>query len=127
MELPRPQRDEFPVYYFFYGTLVNTTTLQCLLGHLDGPDTQYELHPASITGGILRTWGSGKYKALTDGPSTAVVRGAAFLVASEEHENALRSCETGVYEVVRCRIVLDSQEGGFVDGCTFRYVGTLDE
>ena len=101
----RPAQNEYPVHYFFYGTLADAGTLQRLLGHLDGHDFQYELTSAYVEGGALRSWGR-RYKALVDGPPTSRVDGAAFLVVSKEHEDALRLYETKAYEVVRCRTVL---------------------
>lgn len=125
---PRPANDEFPVWYFFYGTLASPETLQRLLGHIDDGDEareDYELYPARVSGARLGTWG-GKYNALVDGPEEAEVPGMAFEVRTQEHEEVLRSYETCAYEVVRCSIVLEGGVGGAVMGCTFRFVGRLD-
>lgn len=113
-----PAQKEFPVWYFFYGTLMDPQTLQkCIC--LPHPPI---LTRASITGGVLRTW-SRKYKALVDGPATAQVDGYAYRVLSLENEECLRFRETEAYEVVRCRIALDSGEGAREDvqGLTFRF------
>ncbi|KAK3639091.1 hypothetical protein LTR56_012640 [Elasticomyces elasticus] len=118
-----PRQDQYPVYYFFYGTLADTEVLR---RHLDGdvPEGYYTLLPASITGGRVEMWG--QYRALVDGSNQdSVVHGSAFLVQSAEHEERLRSYETLMYEVVRCRITIAataSEEERVVMGCTFRFV-----
>ncbi|KAI4148223.1 MAG: hypothetical protein L6R39_002850 [Caloplaca ligustica] len=108
-----PAQMEYPVWYFFYGTLMDHGTVQkCLsLPHPPG------LIPASIMGGVLRTWGH-KYKALVDGPADARVDGFAYRVESSEQEGCLRHRETEAYEVVRCRISMSSDE---IQGLTFRF------
>ncbi|KAL8713431.1 MAG: hypothetical protein Q9225_006785 [Loekoesia sp. 1 TL-2023] len=114
-----PAQTEYPVWYFFYGTLMDPQTLQKCLGIPNFP----VLTPASIKGGILRTWG-GKYKALVDGPADAQVDGYAYRVESFDQEEYLRFRETEAYEVVRCRIALDSGKGAQekVQGLTFRFM-----
>lgn len=121
---PSPAQAQYPVWYFFYGTLCNTEILNAIFRYLDG-DTSYEMVPARIRGGKMGTWGAGKYKALTDDldDPDAVTEGYAFLVESKEHEDALCYYETGSYEVARCKIEMAS---GIVEGCTFRFVGGLD-
>ncbi|KAF2483289.1 hypothetical protein BDY17DRAFT_310330 [Neohortaea acidophila] len=120
---PRPAQAEYPVWYFFYGTLASQQTLHSLLQHLDGDDydlANYELRPARVAGAKLTIWGN-KYKALVDGNEEDVVEGWAFLVKSELHEEALRSYETSAYEVVRCRIICGAGcDGEVLLGCTFR-------
>ncbi|KAK6434374.1 hypothetical protein LTR95_009444 [Oleoguttula sp. CCFEE 5521] len=120
--LPSPQQDQYPVWYFFYGTLADTDVLRSLLG--DGPDDFYKLHPARATGGRVEMWAD-KYRALVDSDDrAAVVHGSAFLVQSAQHEEALRVYETNKYEVVRSRIAITEDDGGerTVLGCTFRFV-----
>lgn len=124
-ETPKPMQNQYPVYYFFYGTLADSSTLHRLLGHLDGEDGHYPLQPAKIHGGTLRLSVGGTYKALIDGPSESELDGSAFLVASKDHEDALCFYETKLYEVVRCRIMLEGSSA-VVEGCTFRFVGQLD-
>lgn len=115
-EILAPGQDEYPVWYFFYGTLADPAVLQRLLGE------EPTYRPATIRGGILTTWG-GKYKALVDAPAGDgnVIEGTAFLVKTRDHEDALRSYETNKYEVVRCSINFDSN-GWVVRGLTFRFV-----
>lgn len=111
----KPKQTQYPVQYFFYGTLADPEVLTRIL-RLHHPPT-YQL--AAIAGGIVKTWAS-KYKALVDGPSEAKVNGWAYWVDTEEQELALRSFETAKYEVVRCIIVLEG--GAQQPGCTFRFI-----
>lgn len=114
------KQSQYPAWYFFYGTLANSSFLANLfslaLGHVPA------LFPASIQGGKLKTWG-GKYKALVDNPGSQVV-GWAYKVLSQEQEDALHMYETAKYEAVRAAIVII---GGscteLVQGCTFRFAG----
>ncbi|KAL2018406.1 hypothetical protein VTK56DRAFT_884 [Thermocarpiscus australiensis] len=112
-----PAQDEYPVWYFFYGTLADPAVLERLLGE------EVEYRAAKITGGVLTTWG-GKYNALMDSPAgdgaRPVVEGSAFLVRRADQEDALRCYETDKYEVVRC--VIEMADGTAVRGLTFRFV-----
>lgn len=114
-----PLQDEYPVWYFFYGTLADSVLLTrlLLLPEAEPPI----LVPARISGGLIKTW-DGKYKALVDGASTDYVNGSAYEVISKELENDLLLYETEKYEVVRCRITMASQT---VQGLTFRFAGPL--
>lgn len=116
----RPMQNEFPVWYFFYGTLAEPVILTSQLSLSEDDDPV--LKPATILGGELKTWG-GKYRALVDGTAHSQVEGSAYLVPCREHEDALRIYETEKYEVVRCEIVMGEER---VMGCTFRFVGILD-
>ncbi|PWY70926.1 hypothetical protein BO70DRAFT_343107 [Aspergillus heteromorphus CBS 117.55] len=115
-----PMQDEYPVWYFFYGTLAVPEILARTLGLDDMP----VLTRARTKGGVIRSWGC-KYTALVDGPASAVVDGWAFRVDSEEVEEALRAYETDYYEVVRCEICL-VDGGEVVKGLVFRFVGDVD-
>ncbi|KAK5729384.1 hypothetical protein LTR17_012014 [Elasticomyces elasticus] len=116
-----PHQDQYPVYYFFYETLADTEMLRHHLGD-DVHDGYYTLLPASITGRRIEM--RGQYRALVDRSNQdSVVHGSAFLVQSAEHEERLRSYETLMYEVVRCRITIAAtatDEERVVKGCTFR-------
>lgn len=114
-------QNEFPVWYFFYGTLASVPKL-CTLLPLSRDDIPI-LYEASVTGVKMETWGNGKYKALVNGPEESCVEGSAYHVMSEEHEDRLRKYETNAYEVVRCLIRIDGTE---VQGCTFRFIGETD-
>lgn len=76
-----------------------------------------------MTGGNIKTWGNGNYNALVNGPETSQVKGSAYRVMSQEHEDVLRKYETRAYEVVRCLIEM---RHGIVEGCTFRFIGKAD-
>ncbi|KAM0084958.1 hypothetical protein ACKRZS_002780 [Fusarium odoratissimum] len=114
-EIPRPAQKEYPVGYFFHGTLADPSVLTKLLGS----DSQVEYYAAKIRGGALKTWG--RYNALVDDPSrTNLVHGKALLVHTREEEERLRAYETHVYEVVRCSIEMGSEEPA--NGLTFRFI-----
>ncbi|CAH0052271.1 unnamed protein product [Clonostachys solani] len=118
-QTPQPANEDYPVWYFFYGTLADGDRL----GRLLGPNHPVSLTPAWTTGGRLGTW-AGKYKALVDDFGGGKVHGHGFLVQDKEAEDALRYYETGAYEVVRCDIYLETPEGGnMIKGLTFRYIG----
>jgi hypothetical protein len=110
-----PVQEEFPVVYFFYGTLAD----EGVLAQLFDTDISGVLRPAHIYGGRIRTWG-GKYKALLDCPGSQV-DGWAYEVVSKDDEDALCVYETAKYEVVRVDIVVEGR--GVVKGCTFRFAG----
>lgn len=113
------QQDDYPVWYFFYGTLADPVLLTRLLSlpEIEPPI----LMPASVSGGLVKTW-QAKYKALINGASTDHVHGSAYEVTSREREEALLFYETEKYEVVRCCITMANQT---VQGLTFRFVGSL--
>lgn len=114
-----PPQEEFPVWYFFYGTLADSSFLTRLLSLTE--EEQPLLVPATISRGIVRTW-QHKYNALVDGASTDYVHGSAYRVTTKEREEALLLYETERYEVVRCSIMMGSE---IVEGLTFRFAGTL--
>jgi Gamma-glutamyl cyclotransferase, AIG2-like len=139
-----PAQDEYPVWYFSYGTLAQPQILARLL-ELPESESRDELglRPASVGGGVLKTWG-GRYRALVDAPApssypcaggveaegeTGVVGGSAYRVMSREHEEVLRYYETERYEVVRCQIRMGDKgidgkgRGEGVQGLTFRFAG----
>lgn len=113
---PLPRQDQYPVWYFFYGTLADP---QILTQHL-GLDEKPSFQPAHVCGGQIRSW-AGKYRALVDAPMESRAFGSAFLVSSREQEDALRFYETDKYAVVRCRIITENDT---VAGLTFRFTGT---
>ncbi|KAI1063174.1 hypothetical protein LB507_005536 [Fusarium sp. FIESC RH6] len=114
-QTPRPSQNEYPVWYFFYGTLLD----KAILARLFGSDFHAPYREARIRGGIVKTMG--KYNALVDDESgTNVVHGKAMRVQTREHEERLRAYETNVYEVVRCKIEVGPNE--FINGLTFRFI-----
>lgn len=118
----RPRQNEYPVWYFFYGTLGEPEVLVRLLGLTGEP----VLYKALVRSGKLRTWG-GKYRALVDAEKDAIVDGVAFEVMLKAQEDALRDYETNKYEVVRCKIRFKGRVVPEVKGLTFRFVGVVDE
>ncbi|KAF2802395.1 uncharacterized protein BDZ99DRAFT_468869 [Mytilinidion resinicola] len=126
---PYPLQDEYPVWYFFYGTLADQDLLANLFGWSDVAHKLPILYRASLKGGILKTWG-GRYRAMIDSPGN-LVEGFAYQVQSRDEEDALLVYETEKYEVVRCNIVLEviASVGlkQLVKGCTFRYAGSEED
>ncbi|KAI1292369.1 hypothetical protein F5Y03DRAFT_388299 [Xylaria venustula] len=104
---PAPGQDEYPVWYFFYGTLADENILNRLLQRLDSID-QSALKPAYVLGGKLAALG--KYRVLVHeyGLKKEPVAGSAFLVQTREEEDVLRYYETDLYAVVRCTIHISS-------------------
>lgn len=123
-----PMQDEYPVYYFFYGTLADPLFLAQVLSLPEGEENEEKeipiLKPAHVTGGVLRKTCGGKYLALVDGAATDRVSGFAYKVTTREREEALRIYETEVYEVVRCAITIKGEEG-IVRGLSFRFIGSF--
>ncbi|RAK90294.1 hypothetical protein BO79DRAFT_253711 [Aspergillus costaricaensis CBS 115574] len=116
-----PKQGQYPVWYFFYGDL----TVPEILTERLGLDEMPVYRKAVVKGGILRTWGGGKYKALVDGDASARVEGWAYEVRSAEDEEMLRYYETDFYEVVRCDICM-VDVGEVVKGLVFRFVGDVN-
>lgn len=110
-----PRQDQYPVPYFFYGTLADPTVLSCVLGL----ETEPVFRRARISYGKLGVWG-GKYRALVDAGEEDEVQGRMYVVESREHEEYLRCFEGSAYEVVRCSILVG---GEVVKGLTFRFCG----
>lgn len=117
--VPHLTQDQYPVWYFFYGTLDDPDVLKHQLSLTTGPS----FLPATVYGGQVRTW-AGKYNALVDASPCSRVLGSAFLVESRQQEDALRFYQTDKYEVVRCRLHTPK---GILDGLTFRFDGDLRE
>ncbi|KAK6949774.1 hypothetical protein Daesc_008095 [Daldinia eschscholtzii] len=119
MDDPRllPAQNQYPVWYFFYGTLGDPSVLKRLLG------CEPSYHPASVAHATLKTWG-GKYKALVESfDDKKEVQGQAFLVENQDQEHCLQLYETDKYDVVRCEIQLDGKK---LKGLTFRFTGDVD-
>ena len=115
-----PAQDEYPVMYFFYGTLCEPDVLISLL-RLDEPPVFY---PANVTGGRLTKTPGGLYNALVHGRSDETVQGSAYMIKSRTEEDALCDYETEMYEVVRCFINFEEKgQIRTVPGLTFLYCG----
>ncbi|KAI4715706.1 hypothetical protein E4T48_08118 [Aureobasidium sp. EXF-10727] len=106
---------EYPVLYFFYGTLAQPEILKRVLESEHEPDSS-SLQPAHVLGGKITNLG--QYRALVNS-SCSRVDGHAFMIQSEDQERALRLYETKMYEIVRCDIWL-SERSMPVKGLTFR-------
>ncbi|THY35801.1 hypothetical protein D6D01_01011 [Aureobasidium pullulans] len=110
------QQNQFPIYYFFYGTLAESEILQRVL---ELGEQVPVLQKAYVKGAEIKMMG--RYRGLEDSEVEARVDGWAFLVEDEGQEMKLRVYETRMYEVVRCDVWLVG-EGGVVKGLTFRAV-----
>ncbi|KAI4726453.1 hypothetical protein E4T49_05808 [Aureobasidium sp. EXF-10728] len=107
---------EYPVLYFFYGTLAQPEVLKRVLEFEHEPDPS-SLQPAHVLEAKITNLG--QYRALVNSSSDSRVDGHAFMVQSEDKERALRLYETNMYEVVRCDIWLSGTSMP-VKGLTFR-------
>ncbi|KAK3074839.1 hypothetical protein LTS18_014146, partial [Coniosporium uncinatum] len=105
----RPAQNEFPVWYSFYGTLTDPQKLKDLLA-LPSVDEPI-LRPAHVKHGTIKLLKQ-NYRALIDGGPGDTVSGCAYHVQTEEQEDALRTYETAMYEVVRCKIAFQDGELG---------------
>ncbi|CAD0086763.1 unnamed protein product [Aureobasidium vineae] len=107
---------QYPILYFFYGTLAQPEVLKRVLESEHEPNPS-SLQPAHVLGGKITNLG--QYRALVNSSSDSRVSGHAFMVQSENQERALRLHETKLYEVVRCDIWLSGRSVP-VKGLTFR-------
>ncbi|EEP76125.1 predicted protein [Uncinocarpus reesii 1704] len=113
-----PLPPEYPVYYFFYGTLTAPVTIKRILDLAEEP----KVRKAQIIGYALGKWGD--YPALIDGEQGQVVSGAAYLVESEEQAEKLAYYETNAYKVAPCWIFFtDNGTPAEASGKTFEYAG----
>ncbi|KAL2015035.1 hypothetical protein VTK56DRAFT_6439 [Thermocarpiscus australiensis] len=123
--LERPQPPPYaykPVYYFFYGTLMNPNILKHVLDLKIKP----VLRPGKVYGYELAKWGD--YHALIDSEPGRVVTGCAYLVQSVEEEYKLAYYETNAYSLEHCKIYFTDGPDGREDdepafGRTFMYAG----
>ncbi|OSS51033.1 hypothetical protein B5807_04581 [Epicoccum nigrum] len=115
-----PRKAEYPVDYFFYGTLAAPDRLARLFGVEINEVT--ELRPAICLDDRIRIWAK-KYRALVGCPG-GEVQGHVFRIKSVEEEKALRAYDGDSDEVVDARVVIDGKVKGFR---TFRYAGYEDE
>ncbi|PNP37670.1 hypothetical protein TGAMA5MH_10438 [Trichoderma gamsii] len=118
----RPAQNEYPVWYFFYGTLTDPSKLSRVIGLNKEHPVVYER--ATIRRGRLCTL-DGKYLSLVDAGEHSKVDGWAYQIKNQDEEDSLRVYETGVYEVVRCTIELANKPDAKVQGLTFRLVDGL--
>ncbi|KAM0743897.1 hypothetical protein ACQRIT_001211 [Beauveria bassiana] len=114
----RPLQNEYPVRYFFYGTLADRAVLARVIGVSDADSIRYE--PAVLSKAILTMW-AGKYRGVVDGGPDDKVQGVVYWVKSREEEEALRIYETAKYEVVRCGFHVGEEMDARM-GLTFRLI-----
>ena len=107
---------EYPVPYFFYGSLVDPLLLVEMLA-LPSPAV---LKEAKVRGGQVMCW-SGQQCVLIDACKKETVEGWVFVVENKEWEDKLLMHEGANYEVVRCKIEVKGEEAR--DGLTFRFCG----
>ncbi|KAL3417094.1 poly polymerase [Phlyctema vagabunda] len=106
--------------YFFYGSLMDPSMLQEVLGLEALPS----LRPAEIVGYSCKMWG--QYPALIKGPQGATVRGVVYDVQDREHAVRLASYETKAYRTAPCEIsCVDTSEQSPLSGTVFLYAGPL--
>lgn len=126
-QIPRPQQDEYPVWYFLTGELTRGERLKQLLklnrlpymrvASIDGLVQAHERQcNALVAPRIQQVWCSQDFS-----------EGMAYRVQNEEEERRLRYFKTAYFCVVRCTITL-SAKGTFgspskVDGLAFIYSG----
>lgn len=111
--LASPHQLEYPVMYFFYGSLLKRKIFEEVTG------VEPDYCPGRLLRGKLKRWG--EYKALVDGEDGDVVMGAAVSV-TQEMEDCLRWYETERYEVVRCEMELGHEREKTL-GLVFRFRG----
>lgn len=97
--------------YFFYGTLMDPSTLTNVLGHPGRPDT----YPAFITGYSMKLWG--QYPALVNEATDQRIPGLACNVTSKTEADRLAAYETSMYRTSECTIYFEN--GSKTAGVTF--------
>lgn len=108
---PAPARFE-EIFYFFYGTLMDSSTLSKVLNHPGQP----ELHPAMLFRYHMKLWGD--CPAIFVGPdSNEVIHGMAYKVRSQKEEDSLAAYETDMYRVRGCTMTFN--DGSQTPGRTF--------
>ena len=98
-------------FYFFYGTLMDLSTLARVLEHCGRPET----YAAFITGYSMKLWG--QYPALVDEDTDQRIAGRAYRVTSKKEADRLAVYETSMYRVDRCTIYFE--DGSQAAGVTF--------
>ena len=88
-------------YYFFYGTLMDPTTLSKVLNNI----SREQGYPAKVIGYSYMLWGP--YPALLNGPPGKTVYGMAYEIQSREEADKLQAYETDNYRAQSCLIDLD--------------------
>ena len=97
-------------FYFFYGTLMDPSTLTNVLGH-----PRPETYPAFITGYSMKLWG--QYPALVNEATDQRISGRAYHVTSKTEADRLAAYETSMYRTSGCTIYFE--DGSQAAGVTF--------
>ena len=119
-ELPPP-----PKIWFFYGSLMDPSTLQSVLSLAERPT----LRPANLPGYHLKMWG--QYPALIDARPMLTVPGMVF--EADEHDRSedilakLQAYEGDNYKYRTCLVEIVGQEGEDVEASTFQWCGDTAE
>lgn len=121
--IPVPD-DTFQIeYFFFYGTLMDPSTLADVLNRNKNPPGRIDLRPAKIIGYTTKL--CGVYPALIDGAPGDIVHGVACEIRSPTGVERLSAYETGMYRIEACRIyfedVAGDGDGSTVMGKTFAW------
>ncbi|KAK7756260.1 hypothetical protein SLS62_001856 [Diatrype stigma] len=119
MEMQEAAEREKKKPYFFYGSLMDASTLQRVLGLGERP----QLEPASIVGYHVKMWGP--YPALQNGPQGNVVRGMMWEVEGAKRKDRLAEYETNNYKEKGC--IIKKEDGSSVWGTTFIWDGDTSE
>lgn len=112
---------QYPVYYFFYGSMADPATLKRTLNL----DETAKLHEAYIVGyTVARKDGR---PALIDGPQGEVVKGYAYFVGSEAEGKKLREGHPKQCRVAPCLVhFLDGNMVTRISGNVFKHVGDAE-
>lgn len=100
-------------FYFFYGTLMDRSTLATILDLQRQP----EIFRAKITGYYSMMWD--QYPVLLDGPQGSAVHGVAYEVQSLKDKKRLEEYETDNYKNASC--LIEFEDGRKVIGRTFKW------
>lgn len=112
---------QYPVYYFFYGSMTDPATLKRILNLDEAP----KLHEAYIVGYTVAR--KNNLPALIDGPRAEEVKGYAYFVGSEAEGAKLRECHSKQYKVAPCLVHFrDGNKVTRIPGNVFKHVGDAE-
>lgn len=106
-----------PTVWFFYGSLMDPSTLQSVLSLAERPT----LRPANLPGYHLKMWG--QYPALIDARPLLTVPGMVFEAHNDRSEDVLaklQAYEGGNYKCRLCSVEYVGEEGVDVRANTFQ-------
>lgn len=106
--------------YFFYGSLMDPSVLQLVLGLPESPT----LTPAALYGWHMKMWGP--YPALNDDGPMEWVEGMVYEVEGRQLKDRLAAYETEQYAEHMCEISFEGREET-VTGKTFVWAGDPSE